>query len=610
MRTGGCTVQQALTAEAATVVKQAVTLARRRGHAQVTPLHVANTMLSSSTGLLRSACLRSNSHPLQCKALELCFNLVQEEVEVEVGKLRCLVKGCGGGVVVCLGDMKWAAEYRASCGERVGRGGYYCPVEHVIMEVGRLACGGGEGWFCVLGIATYQTYMRCRVGNPSLEALWCLHPITIPAGGLGLSLNNHDSDLLQGQLRSKRSIDGSNWSLIKDEELACCEDCSAKFDMEIRYLANGASNHGSTTTTTSSTTASSLPSWLQLYKQENNNTRSTTTTNDKDSLQVRDLCKKWNSICNSLHNHHHHHKTLNFPVIISPSTSSISSHDHHHHLGFHHRHTSASSTDTMEMDHHHHPTNYKELSAENLNSLSDSLERAVPWHANLASDIAGAVLRRRSGLTRRRAAREDTWLIFLGGDTEAKEKACGELARLVFGSRSKLVPIGPGPSASSSSTTLAESSENGPNKRSRRSDAADRFLERFGEAVRGDPRCVFLLEEVEQLDHRCRLSLRRSMEEGRVGEASLGDAIVVLSCEEFDSRSRACSPTSCMKEKSGDVGGGEEGVSGCVSLDLNLSIVEEEEKGVIVEDVWFDDDVGLLEGVDGSFFFKLREDHL
>ncbi|KAK1310042.1 hypothetical protein QJS10_CPA08g01389 [Acorus calamus] len=220
MRTGGCTVQQALTAEA-TVVKQAVTLARRRGHAQVTPLHVANTMLSSSAGLLRSACLRSHSHPLQCKALELCFN-------------------------VALNRLPTTSSSSAMMG------------------------GGGGGPHPSLSNAL--TYMRCRVGNPSLEALWCLHPITIPAGGLGLSLNNHDSDLLQGQLRSKRSIDGSNWSLIKDEELACCEDCSTKFDMEIRYLANGASNHGSTTTTTSSTSASSLPSWLQLYKQENNNT--------------------------------------------------------------------------------------------------------------------------------------------------------------------------------------------------------------------------------------------------------------------------------------------------------------------------------------------------
>ncbi|CAL9081696.1 unnamed protein product [Musa textilis] len=47
MRTGSCSVQQGLTPEAASVVRQAVNLARRRGHTQVTPLHVANTMLSS-----------------------------------------------------------------------------------------------------------------------------------------------------------------------------------------------------------------------------------------------------------------------------------------------------------------------------------------------------------------------------------------------------------------------------------------------------------------------------------------------------------------------------------------------------------------------------------
>ncbi|KAE8733416.1 hypothetical protein F3Y22_tig00001293pilonHSYRG00013 [Hibiscus syriacus] len=75
MRAGVCTVQQALTAEAASMVKQALGLARRRGHAQVTPLHVASVMLASSTGLLRRACLQSHSHPLQFRALELCFNV-------------------------------------------------------------------------------------------------------------------------------------------------------------------------------------------------------------------------------------------------------------------------------------------------------------------------------------------------------------------------------------------------------------------------------------------------------------------------------------------------------------------------------------------------------
>jgi hypothetical protein len=81
MRSGGCAVQQSLAADAAAVIRQAVSLARRRGHAQVTPLHVASAMLSADSsaaraGLLRAACLRSRSStPLQCKALELCLNV-------------------------------------------------------------------------------------------------------------------------------------------------------------------------------------------------------------------------------------------------------------------------------------------------------------------------------------------------------------------------------------------------------------------------------------------------------------------------------------------------------------------------------------------------------
>ncbi|KAM0942847.1 putative Clp, repeat (R) domain, P-loop containing nucleoside triphosphate hydrolase [Dioscorea sansibarensis] len=74
MRTG--IVQQALTPEAASALKQSLNLAKRRGHAQVTPLHVATTLLVSSkdtTNLLRRACL--HSHPLHCRALELCFNV-------------------------------------------------------------------------------------------------------------------------------------------------------------------------------------------------------------------------------------------------------------------------------------------------------------------------------------------------------------------------------------------------------------------------------------------------------------------------------------------------------------------------------------------------------
>lgn len=388
MRSGGYTLQQTLTAEAARIVNQAITLAKRRGHAQVTPLHVANTMLAASTGLLRTACLQSHSHPLQCKALELCFNVAlnrlpasnsspmlsthgsqqhhpsisnalvaafkraqahqrrgsienqqqpllavkieleqliisilddpsvsrvmreagfsstqvksnveqavslelcnisqppslntkskesnqlvvgkpvvsssdpvrniedvrsvidnmmnkrrrstvivgeclaslddtvrgvmekiekgdvpealrevkfitltlssfvhhsRVDVEQKLGELRSVVKGrMSKGVVLYLGDLKWATDYRAEQGRR----GYYCPVEYMIMELGKLVCGIGEtagGMFWLMGIATFQTYMKCKSSSahPSLESVWGLHPLTIPAGSLRLSL--------------------------------------------------------------------------------------------------------------------------------------------------------------------------------------------------------------------------------------------------------------------------------------------------------------------------------------------------------------------------------------------------------------------------------------
>lgn len=401
MRAGGCTLQQGLTTEAANIVKLALTLARHRGHAQVTPLHVANTMLSSSTGLLRTACLQSHSHPLQCKALELCFNvalnrlpasnsspmlggghhpqnpsisnalvaafkraqahqrrgsienqqqpllavkieleqliisilddpsvsrvmreagfsstqvksnveqavsleicnsqttttpcvssskskesnlqmiplsvvpnldpvrnedvrsvlenlvkkrrksivivgeclasvegvvkgvmekldkgdqhgvvdegfslrdvkyvtlslssfghLSRVEVEQKLGDLKSLVRSCvGKGIILYLGDLKWITEYRASSSsshDQQGIRGYYCPVEHMILELGNLVCGihgetnGGRVW--LVGIATFQTYMRCKSGHPSLETVWGIHPLTIPLTSLRLSL--------------------------------------------------------------------------------------------------------------------------------------------------------------------------------------------------------------------------------------------------------------------------------------------------------------------------------------------------------------------------------------------------------------------------------------
>jgi ATP-dependent Clp protease ATP-binding subunit ClpA len=78
---------QALGEEAASVVRQAVSLAEQRGHRQVTPLHMVSAMLSASPAcILRAACLSSQSHPLQHKTLDLCIDLALNQLAVAVSR--------------------------------------------------------------------------------------------------------------------------------------------------------------------------------------------------------------------------------------------------------------------------------------------------------------------------------------------------------------------------------------------------------------------------------------------------------------------------------------------------------------------------------------------
>uniref|UniRef100_A0A5B6YN92 Clp R domain-containing protein n=1 Tax=Davidia involucrata TaxID=16924 RepID=A0A5B6YN92_DAVIN len=819
MRAGGCAVQQGLTAEAASVIKQAVTLARRRGHAQVTPLHVANTMLSSSTGLLRTACLQSHSHPLQCKALELCFNvalnrlpasssspmlgggphqypsisnalvaafkraqahqrrgsienqqqpllavkieleqliisilddpsvsrvmreagfsstqvksnveqavslelcsqesnnnnnnllvlsqspkprasdqvrnedvmsvvenmmskrrktslvvvgeclasiegvvrgvmdkvdkgdvpeglrevkficlplfsighLSREEVEQKLGELRCLVKSfVSKGVVLYLGDLKWTTI------DQQGMRSYYSPVEHMIMELGRLVCGIGEsGRFWLMGVATFQTYMRCKTDHPSLETVWGLHPLTIPAGSLALSLIP-DSDLQSQYSGSKKAgSSSSSWFMLEsgdEKQLTCCAECSAKFETEARSLQSRS------TCISEATTTSSLPSWLQQYKDDNERLNS----NDQDCVPVRDLCKKWNSFCTSVHKQpHSSERTITFSSLSPSSSTSCFSYDQQQYPNSHHTHqgwslfepkqswrdhhfwaseavhipkqafssnpnstpNSASSSDVMETEY---TQRFKELNSENLKTLCNALEKKVPWQKDIVPEIASTILQCRSGMVRRKGkvitstsseAKEETWLFFQGVDVDAKEKIARELARLVFGSQSNFVSI----ALSSFSSTRADSTEDLRNKRTRDEQSCS-YVERFAEALSNNPHRVFLVEDVEQADYCSQMGIKRAIERGRISsandEVSLGDAIIILSCESFSSRSRACSPP--IKHKSSD----DDSEKGGVSLDLNISFDDDS-----VEDQSIDD-IGLLESVDRRIIFKIQE---
>jgi hypothetical protein len=126
--------------------------------------------------------------------------LAKEEVDAKAGELRALLReacAAGKGVVLILEDLAYAAEaWQTRRGAASVHGGqsqqHYCPVEHAVMEVSGLVSGdsgSGGGRFWLIGFASSMVFMRCRVGQPSLEAVWGIHPVVVPdGGGLVLSL--------------------------------------------------------------------------------------------------------------------------------------------------------------------------------------------------------------------------------------------------------------------------------------------------------------------------------------------------------------------------------------------------------------------------------------
>ncbi|VFQ80437.1 unnamed protein product [Cuscuta campestris] len=77
MPTSVTTARQCLTPEAAKALDDAVAVARRRGHAQTTSVHMVSSLLSLPSSPLREACARTRnaaySARVQFKALELCL---------------------------------------------------------------------------------------------------------------------------------------------------------------------------------------------------------------------------------------------------------------------------------------------------------------------------------------------------------------------------------------------------------------------------------------------------------------------------------------------------------------------------------------------------------
>ncbi|GJN09718.1 hypothetical protein PR202_ga27749 [Eleusine coracana subsp. coracana] len=125
MRADLSTIQQTLTPEAAAALARAIDEAARRRHGQTTPLHVAAALLAAPAGLLRQACARAaaaaapgataggGAHPLQCRALELCFS-------VALDRLPAAAAATGQGAAPPVSNALVAALKRAQAQQRRG----------------------------------------------------------------------------------------------------------------------------------------------------------------------------------------------------------------------------------------------------------------------------------------------------------------------------------------------------------------------------------------------------------------------------------------------------------------------------------------------------------
>ncbi|KAL1342300.1 protein SMAX1-LIKE 3 isoform X1 [Arachis hypogaea] len=235
-------------------------------------------------------------------------NISKEEVENKMMEIRSLVRSyVGRGLILYLGDLKWLFDFWSTfCSDESSKN-LYCSLEHMVMEIKKLVCENNNGnrvW--LLGISSFKTYMKCKISHPSLESIWELHPFTIPVGSLSLTLN-FDSDF-QGQERSN--------ALFKN--LTCCRDCSLNFEKEAQSITNNVSRKVSSVTTTTT-----LPTWLQNCKKEDKIL--IIEDEQENTIRLKEVCKKWNSFCNSVHNNNKRQISSSIhekPVLFGSSTPS------------------------------------------------------------------------------------------------------------------------------------------------------------------------------------------------------------------------------------------------------------------------------------------------
>ncbi|KAL3647318.1 hypothetical protein CASFOL_008286 [Castilleja foliolosa] len=265
----GYSLHQSLTTETATVVKQAITLARRRGHAHVTPLHAAIAMLSSPTsGLLKRACLQSHSHPLQSKALDFCFNVALNRLPTSSAPLMIIGprNNNNSHQLPSLSNALIAAFKRAQSLQRRGSvehgPGFSSAQVRSIVERSEKSDN--------VSVNSNNTVNRNMLANANLSQFRLTSSSLCrnmnqseEHTNLALSLSLENSDM-HGE-----AADNCKWLLyhqkadeIKNQHMMNCCSCSENLFKKAEVDCTNLVMKSST---------SKLPAWLQQYKDENTN---------------------------------------------------------------------------------------------------------------------------------------------------------------------------------------------------------------------------------------------------------------------------------------------------------------------------------------------------
>ncbi|XP_047940111.1 protein SUPPRESSOR OF MAX2 1-like [Salvia hispanica] len=434
-----------------------------------------------------------------------------------------------GGVILDLGDLKWAVEQPMA-----------------VAEMGKVVArfkgdGGNKLW--LIGTATCETYLRCQVYNSTMETDWDLQalpmaPRSLPTGAfprIGAErLLSMPVEPLKGlPPLSRRIFESSNSS----ERAPCCPQCSENYEKEAAKL----------TTVHKSFTEASLPPWLQNAKLNTSDASQGLVSKQR----VQELQRKWRDICLHLHpNFHGCRPTLSMASLHSPNLLTPPS----LHLTLQGAKSLQLNTDQATHSPPGSPVRTDlvlgrkgticedqardlldcvsfQPRTKPLDKLSSTLDADVYkkllkglmekawWQAEAASKVASTITSCRSGNGRRRgaASRGDIWLLFTGPDRAGKKKMAAVIAEQICGTNPFMICLG----------MRRDDEEQEANFRGRTA------IDRIAEVVWRNPFSVIMLQDIDEADILFLGSIKRAIERGRIAdsngrEVSLGNAIFIL----------------------------------------------------------------------------------